>query len=223
MDIQQYIELTGNSVTSETKVISQIERTQAVLEDMLGYTLDPDEVDTNEYTETGKTTSDCPCGEVGDLSDPDAVVGSYRLYTYNYNDKYLYIDPATAVHKVKLVKDGVTFKTLDATDYRLNHRRGLVQFMEQCDTWCNRYFDCETSCECVQLAVDADYVIPEDVLYLWAEMIEYYSDFNRDIKSQTLGPHSWTRNTEPPELKEHNKMNLMRYAGPNGTLYRVLT
>lgn len=234
MDVQQYIELTGVSVATNRQqfVYSQIQYTQAILEDLLGYTLNPELVEDNEYTETGKLDDTCPCacGDVDEesLEDPDPVIFAYRLYTYHSRDKYLAMDPCTSVHAVKLVKDGVTYRTLDSDEYRVDYKRGIVKFVEQCDIWCR----CRLDCDCVQLAVDADWLWPEDedgnatfpadLLNIWAQMVTYYSDLKRDVRSETLGPHSYTRfDRQKPEELSANFNIIKRYAGPNGTAIRM--
>jgi len=230
MTLEQYQDLTGISVTSTNEVLvnSMIDRTQRILETMLGYTLDTDLVDDNFYTEIGKVNDDCPCYldvDEDNLQAPDAVNYAYRLFPYNYKDKYLIIDPATEVYAVKLVKDGVTFSTLDTDDYRVHFQRGVAKYIERCDRWCG----CgDASCQCVQLAVDAEWLwqdtFPDDLLAVWADMVTYYSDTMKDVKSQTLGTHSYTlRDKRLPESEEINVKILQKYAGPLGTLTRTVT
>lgn len=228
MTTAEYTALTGIPVTSANlaMVTAQIARSRRLLEAMLGYSLD--DPNDNQYVELGKTQSDCPCPEDVDLDDllpADAVVYAYRLFPYNRKDSYLYIDPATAVHKVKLVKDGVTYRTLDVSDYRLNWKNGVVKYLEQSKCWC-LCVDCV--CENVQLAVDADWLgktdYPDDLLGVWADMVTYYSDPKYNIKSETLGPHSYNKfdGTAPQDMSA-GSIILKKYAGPNGSLYRTLT
>jgi len=229
MTIQEYQDLTGLTVASSNiaLVTAQINRTRRILERLLGYTLNSADRLDNEYTETGKTQSDCPCPEDVDLSNlqaPDAVVYGYRLFTYHKQDRFLAIDPATAVAKVKLVKDGVTYRTLDADDYRLQWKNGIVKFLEQTECWCL----CN-NCECnnVQLAVDANWIDTddyEDLQLIWADMVTYYADPKFDIKSETLGSHSYTRfDTPAPETDSVSVAILRKYVGPNGSLYKTIT
>lgn len=231
MTVQEYQDLTGVTISTsrESVVYAQITRTQSILETLLGFTLDPELVDENEYTEIGKSNVDCPCAlancggvEVGTLAPADDVEFAYRLYTYHARDRYLAIDPATAVHAIKLVKDGVTFRTLDPDEYRLDFKRGIVRFIEQCNLWCA----CRFECTCVQLAVDADWVwpdaIPVDLQMVWADMVTYYADNKHDIKRETLGPHTYERfDREKPEDMSVNMQIIKRYAGPNGTATRM--
>lgn len=236
MDFQKYLSITGLSVPSsqEGLIYAQISHTQLLLEEMLGYTLDADLVDLNEYEETGKLDDACPCtcGDVDEesLEPADDVVFAYRMFNYRGCDKFLAIDPATAVHAVKLVKNGVTYKTLEASEYRPHFKRGITKYLEQCACWCS----CRVACDCVQLAVDADWVwpenedliqtIPADLLMVWADMTTYYADLRRGLKKETLGSHSYEKfdNTKPETITQ-NMAIIQRYAGPNGTAFRSVT
>ena len=229
MTIAEYETLTGINVpsSSEAFVLAQLNKSQRILESMLGFTLDPTKVNTNQYTEIGKTQSDCPCPSDSLVLDaPDAIINAYRLFSYNSKDQFLSIDPATAIHKVKLVKDGVTYLTLDADEYRGEYKNGLIKYLEQIRCWCN----CQCLCKYVQLAVDADWVwptgsnIPSDLLDILAEMGTYYSDNKNNIKSETLGSHSYTKfDNDKPEYTTENLAIIKKYAGPNGSVYRTIT
>lgn len=232
MTIEQYQTLTGETVAAGdlARVTAQIARARKTLENLLGYTLVTGDVLDNQYTEIGKTTTTCPCPDgvdMDNLEPPDAVMYAYRLFSYNKKDQFLYIDPATAVNKVKLVKDGVTYKTIDPSDYRLVWKNGIVKYLDQQGCWCPCFNSC-VCCENVQLAVDADWVdvgIEDDIMYIWADMITYYADPKTDIKSETLGPHSYTRfdADEAPETLDYNLAVLKKYVGPNGSLYKFQT
>lgn len=231
MDINKYEQLSGITVTSNdtTFVTAIIARTKKKLESMLGYTLDETLVNTNEYVEIGKTLTDCPCPDSVDLDNleaPDAVVKAYRMFSYRKGDRILSIDPATDVHKIKLVKNGVTYLTLDDSDYTLIYKNGLIRHIELCDTCFSNTLDC---CECTQLAVDATWVwddednIPLDLLYVWGDMVTYYADDKKDIKSETLGTHSYSKgNVVIPEVDAENIAVLKRFSGPRGSLYRMV-
>lgn len=222
MNITEYQELSGINVASKDvdRVTATISKTQKILEGMLGYSLDTR--DTNEYDEIGKTITECPCDiDLNNLSAPDSVEFAYRLFTYREDDKYLSIDPATVIYAVKLVKDGVTVKTLDSDDYRAHFKNGLIKFIERRKLWC------DVECEFVQLAVDAEWAfeeVPDDLSYIWADMVTYYSDLNKDIKSQVLGTHSYTKfDNKEPENKTQSLSIIKKYAGPNGSLNRTVT
>lgn len=233
MTTAEYTALTGIPVTAANTamITAQINRSRLLLEALLGYSLD--DPDANQYIELGKTKSEMPCPDdvdMDDLDPADDVVYAYRLYSYHKDDTYLAIDPCTAVHAVKLVKDGVTYKTLDPDDYRLQWKNGLVKFLAQDNCWCWCEAGCLECCENVQLAVDADWLgktppgYPEDILGLWADMVTYYSNPKNGIKSETLGPHSYTRfdNTSPQDMDSGSVM-LKKYVGPNGSLFINIT
>lgn len=229
MTLLEYQALTGLVIPTsrQARVTAEIRHTQRILEGLLGYSLSEDLYDENQYTEIGKTTYECPCpSDTLTTTAPDAVVLAYRLFSYNEKDVFLSIDPCTAVHKVKLVKDGITYRTLDTDEYRLQWKRGLVKYLEQIKCWCS----CCDGCSQMQLAVDADWVwsddanIPEELKDVWCEMITWYADARRNIKSETLGPHSYTKDDmTPPEQLDHNLFVIKRYAGPNGSIKRTLT
>ena len=80
--------------------------------------------------------------------------------------------------------------------------------------------------------MDADWVdftddesdIPDDLLYLWCDMINYWADPDRDIKSESVDGHSWSRgDIRAPEELIENKLILDKYAGPYGSIIRIPT
>lgn len=232
MTINEYQTITGTTVATGdvTRVTATITKTQSILETLLGFTLTAASVNNNEYDEIGISPIDCPCPNVNvdTLQAPDAVVYAYRMFSWNPKDKYIAIDPATAVHKIKLVKDGVTFRTLDPDQYRIDYKQGIVKFIERCDEWCF----CQTlDCYCTQLAVDADWLwdgtpaLPDDLAQVWAEMTTFYAvpDVKRKLKSETLGSHSYTLTNTPPEKEDNNMAVIKKYAGPNGSARPALT
>lgn len=231
MNLGEYETLSGITVSSGNakKVEAQIKRTQRILEEMLGFTLTKSLVNTNEYTETGKTQDTYLCYyEVNEenLDAPDAVVNAYRLFPYNKADRFLLIDPASAIHKVKLIKDSVTYRTLEADDFRKDYKRGVIKYLEQYKhCWCG----CDLLyCDGLQLAVDADWLwdttLPEDLMQVWADMVTYYSHNKKEIKSESLGTHSYTKfDRTKPEEESINMATIKRYAGPNGPLIRTIT
>jgi len=230
MNLAEYQTLTGTTVPSaqNAKVTATIARTQSIRETLLGFTLTTANVTTNNYDELGKSSEDCFCPSVDleNLEAPDAVVGAYRLYRYNELDKYFHIDPFSRVHAVKLVfikegtgNNGITIKTFDTDEIRVQYgREGFAKYIEHCIN-CLCTCDCQ---DCVQLAVDADWLwpttLPTDLQYVWADMITWYSDpSNRSIKSESIDTHSYTRaDNRPPETDPHNLAVIKRYAGPYG-------
>lgn len=231
MDLSRYQELTGVSVaTGQTGYMTaQLARAQSMLETMLGFTLTPDSVTTNLYNELGKSQSECACPSVGTetLDDPDDVIGSYRLFDFNGKDQYLHVDPFTTVHKVKLVymrqgeaPNGVTIRTLEDDNVRVHlGRDGWGKYIERCRT-CVCVCDCH---DCIQLAVDADWLYPEDLpddlSYVLADMVTFYSDLKRNIRSETITTHSYTKfSNTAPELEPSNLSVIKKYAGPGGSV-----
>lgn len=209
MDLTRYSELTGITVLTaqESKVIANIDKARRILEDLLGYTLDPTLVNENEY-------------------ELDDITGSLRLFTYRDSDRYFHIDPASAVHAVYLERNGEVVETLETDDWHTITKHGFIKFIEQCHIWwcpCHRYHDG------IQIVVDAtwlwgDNLIPDDLLQVWADMTTYYSDDKSNIKSETLGPHRYEKfGNKPPEEEKYNISIIRKYAGGNGSALRQLT
>lgn len=231
MDLSTYQTLTGITVSSDNiaTVTAQIARTRAMLETMLGFTLDSSQVNTNLYNELGKAANECACPDVEseNLQDPDAVVTAYRLYRYNSLDKYFHTDPFTKLNKVKLVfikpgatPNGVTLKTFDPEEIRSQFgRENFAKYIEHC-------IDCLCSCDCsdcVQLAVDADWLwtgtLPVDLQYVWTDMITWYANCKKDIRSESIDTHSYTKfDRSAPELEPQNLAVIKKYAGPYGSV-----
>lgn len=223
MDIKKYTKLTGKSVSeSETATFNAtIRRTKAMLETLLGFTLAPSDL----YNELGKAQADCACPKVdtSTLLAPDEAQGVYKLFTYNKNDRFLFVDPFKEIYSVKLVyletdSDFVTVKTLENTKAQ-HGRDGIGKYIENCQTCA-----CECDCDgCVQLAVEADWLdcYPDDILYLWCDMIDYELDCNKGYKSESVDGHSWSKTNDAisrPETLPQNVLLLKRYAGPYGSV-----
>lgn len=232
MTIAEYEDLTGITVPASKTVLyeAKIAKTQAILESLLGYSLDPSVASENEYVEQGISPTECPCDTPTTLNPAEAVLFAYRLFPYNKKDSILSIDPAISINTVKLVRNGVTFKTID--DYHAISKRGLIKYLEQIDCWCT----CCDDCDGVQLAVDAvwfgaevnynDPILPADLLGVWADMVSYYADskVQEGIKSETLGSHSYTKfDNKSPESNYVNESIIRKYCGPNGLWARVIT
>lgn len=201
-----------------------------MLEIMLGFTLNSNNVQTNNYIELGKAINECSCPNVDtqSLLPADEIVGAYRIYNYNKKDKFYHIDPAANIYTVKLIcmkqsegdpePSGVTMKTFDINAIRLHtNNHGFINYIERCT-------NCLCECDCVQLAVDADWLwedddMPLDLKYLWVDMINFYSDTKNNIKSESIDSHSYTKgDTKAPETEAHNIAILKKYAGPKGSV-----
>lgn len=237
MNLWQFQQLSGITVPEAQQAIvqAQILRTKKLLESMLGFTLDPEKINENFYNEEGKTATECSCPNVSteNLLDPDELVTAYRLFPYNPHDKYFHIDPFTQVHQVKLVWNNVTVKTFDEEEYRANFANGWGKYLENCQG--HRLCVCACT-DCVQLAVDADWMfvcdssvgdssvgcIYDEILYIWADMISFYADCKKDVKSESIGSHSYTKYDKIAiEDMPSNIAILKKYAGPNGTLSKL--
>ena len=77
----------------------------------------------------------------------------------------------------------------------------------------------------LMLAVDADWLdcYPDDILYLWCDMIDYNANPNLTLASESVDGHSWSRTKEdqiPPQDKLISKQLLAQYAGPFGSVVR---
>ena len=227
MDLKKYEELTGIVIppNRQSYYTAQIKRVQVKLETLLGFTLTPKHI----YTELGKSQVECVCPDIPQtesLLPPDEVKGVIRVFPYNYKDKFLSIDPFRDVYNVKLGKvlDDKTFITYKTFEHFTEQymSQGIGKYIEKCQTC---FCDCECK-DCIQLIVDAKWValpdLPDDLMYLWADMVTYYADPTKDIKSESGGGHSWSKGdiTSPEDTKEAILL-LQRYAGPYGSVTRM--
>jgi hypothetical protein len=237
VNLATYKTLSGLNVsTSDTALVTaQILRTKSMLETLLGFTLGPSsKVNENIYNELGKSNAECFCPSVNteDLLPPDAVVNAYRLFRYDERDKFFHIDPASTIHAIKLVyikpgtgNNGITMKTFENDEIRMQYNNmDWVKYLEHCN-------DCLCTCECnecVQLAVDADWLwenstdIPDELLYIWVDLITYYSDLKRDIKSESIDTHSYSRDALTNPMDEKYVISVLKkYAGPYGSAVQM--
>lgn len=234
MNIEQYELLTGKVIPESKRAyyVAQIRRVQKRLENLLGYTLEPQHL----YTELGKTKQECVCpdtSEPSNLLPADPVKGIIKIFPYNKSDVFLHTDPFLDVYSVKLVRvlenrSFITMKTFDKI-MKQYLREGIGNHIEKCQMDCI----CECECgDCVQLAVDADWIdftedandVPDDLLYLWCDMVDYYADEYKDIKSESVDGHSWSKgDVKAPEMDEGAILLLRRYAGPYGQIIRIPT
>ena len=246
MDLDKYTELTGITVptSQEAKVKAMIRRTRATLESLLGFSLKPK----NLYTEKGKVQFEGYLPMKDDLDNllpPDEEEGVYKLFPYNELDQYFHVDPFTNLYKVKLVMpltDGEFVTVVDLDNVVANYGRDRIgKFIERhwewftwdwYRSWRYRYSSAEEAG--LMLAVEADWIncYPDDLNYLWADMVTYYSDpnfsVNGSIRSESVDGHSWSRGNAgggnqgdvSPEANPVNRSTINRYAGPYGTIAR---
>lgn len=233
MTIEKYTALTGIEVAEDEQaaITANIRRTKSKLEALLGYSLS--KKTDNQYEELGKTTADCGIISPEDIDEDslapkDDVIGSYRLFHYNPADKYFVVDPFTKVHAVKLVfvrmgdePNGITHKTFGDSRVRVDRTGNVSKYIQ-------RVHDCLCTCrcvnECVQIAVDADWLnedcLPDELLYIWADMVEFYANPEADIKSETLGTHRYEKfDRKAPQDESVAASIIQKYAGPNGEAY----
>lgn len=236
MNLDKYQQLTGITVSSANtaQVNAQIRRTRTMLEDILGYSLSSQGNITNLYNEEGKTNVDCSCPNVDieTLLPPDEVVYAYRVYDYNQSDKYQFIDPFNTLNAVKLVYNDITIKTFNNSEMRIDYGRfGIAKYIER-TLKCGIFtLSCDCDWQDVQLAVDANWLwedcLPEDLLYVWADMVSYYADCKQDVMTEAIGraAHSYTKfpTQQIPEQLPRNTNILKRYAGPYGSMTRNIT
>lgn len=234
MTPEKYTELTGIEVENESQFNAIIRRTRTELENLLGFTLDKTKTNENLYNEQGKSQNDCSYPNVDDgeysgaLNEPDDVVNAYRLYKFSEFDKYFHTDPFTKLHKAKLVYINgdieITLKTLQ--NVREQRERGFTKYIEKCQD-CLCICDCV---ECVQLAVDADWLfedcLPDDLLYVWADLITAEMDCEgiKGIKRESIMTHTVEYFEKQDaggtglDLTNAQLNTLKKYAGPFGTV-----
>lgn len=233
MNLDKYQILTGITVSVEDKpqYEASIRRARIQLEQILGFTLNPRK-DSNLYNELGKSLNDCDCPnvETSNLLEPDDVEGSYRVFDYNKLDKFWLVDPFIKIYKIKLVvirptddNNGITLKTFKPSDITIRiGYKGISKYIENCVSEL-----CGCSCaDCMQIAIDADWLndscIPEDLQYLWADIVSYDNDCKSNIKSESIEGHSYTKFEQSnPMASESAKTILAKYAGPNSSLFRM--
>lgn len=245
MDLAKYEELTGTTVSESDKkrVNANIRRVNAKLESLLGYSLSDSK---NFYKEElGKVQFQggypyYPIN-VDKLLPADEQEGDYRLFYYNPVDPYIPIDPAKNVYHVKLVQslNEDEFATImDLNNFAWKNSRNFGKFIHKENGWFNWSWYNWLMNELgngtgLLVAVDADWLncnnMPQDLAFLWADMVSYYSDENYSVsgslKSESVTGHSWTRanagggkgeDLAPQDTTEASKL-LKQFAGPNGT------
>lgn len=229
MDIEMYEKLTGIVISANRRAYyeAQIKRVQSKLETLLGFTLEPLAL----YKELGKSQTECVCPDIPQsdtLLPADEVKGIIKLFPYNYKDKFLHTDPFTEVYSAKLVKvldnrEFITYKTFEHfTEQYMS--QGIGKYIEKCQTC---FCDCDCK-DCLQLAIDGNWLalpnLPDDLMYLWADMVTYYADPAKDIKSESVDGHSWSKgDIKAPEQQDEVKLLLTRYAGPYGSITKMPT
>lgn len=242
MDQSTYTNLTGKSVSNTAQFELQVRLARRRLEQMLGWPLVSSKWD-DQYLELGKTRNEaCACSSVdpSELDDPDEVQGSTRLFRWNTSDVYLPVDPLTTVYAVKLVSvgnnpgetEGITYRTFETDDYSvqwINAETTYARYIKLHEHDYNRYLPRHAHLYgdyCGQrymVAIDADWgmgCVPLDIQAAWAELVAWQLDCKRDIKSESLGNHSYSKYDKRDPLTLYSGV-LRQYAGPNGTLNKM--
>lgn len=228
MDYATFSKLTRVTLSSaEQTDFSTIEDTATKqLERLLGYPLDPSDWP-NLYNETGKTQAECICPDVDNtLDSPDAVVGKYRLFNWYPTDLYVPIDPATAINRVKLIREDVTYKTFDEDEEEVavKWQNGSPKVTKYLDLRSCSYIwrkPCWRDQDFHQIAVDATWAyttLPSELEMALAKLIAdiYKGAGSDDILSESRGSHSYTKRDRQTAAEKYPE--LMEFAGPNGTL-----
>lgn len=187
MDISTYESLTGKTVpaSKESFYNAMITRSKVILENILGYSLDLQDSSTTRY------------------------------FIYNERDQYIKLDPFISITSIKLVNDDTDEIIFDAEDYRIHHEANITRFIQLEKDY---YREGSLIYKNVQLKVDAEWEwteLPIELKLLWADMITYATDEKKDIKSETLGTHSYTKTNIHPELREENQIIIKKYQGGN--------
>lgn len=240
MNLEKYIELSGETVapSQEAKVKAAIRRTKSKLEAMLGYSLKPQ----NLYTERGKVQFQgyLPILNNHDnLLPPDDAKGDIKLFPYNEADRFLFVDPYRNLYRAKLVmpindQEFITIVDLDNVVARYS-RNNVGKYIEKhyewflwewYRTWLISFDHARDAG--LMLAVDADWIecYPDDLMYIWADMVTYQTSDVAGLSSESVDGHSWSRTKEdqiPPQLRDGNFKIIKQYAGPFGTVNRVPT
>lgn len=240
LDLSTYQSVTGKTVSDDVLYTAHTLRAMRRLEALLGYTLDPTLVETNLYNELGKTSTDfaCPIVNIDELEDPDPVEGAYRLFPFNPYDTAHMVDPYTLIYKVKLVyvkqgesPNGVTLKTFDDENVLQYGGEAWSKYISLGHGDYEPYvYNISWGWGCLhdhrlQLAVDAEWEfqdeIPGALIDVWADMVTFNADTGRDIKSESILTHSYTKfDRLPPEQESYYASIVSKYAGPNGTASR---
>jgi len=242
MDQSTFYGLTGIPLTPQQQAIfgSIAQMAGEQLSEALGWPLNPQDWD-NQYTELGKLPEPESWDfdwdwdiDLDNLDPPDEVVGQLRQYRWDEDDRYLSIDPAVKINAVKLAWNNVTVLTLNPQHYRfqwVNGPQGYGKYIEKrpwtlLTKWLlflwapmpELMFGMEH--QFVQLVVDADWGfangLPIMLQRAWAEQIAYELDLKRDIKSETMLGHSYSKDARVAPVVKYAS-TLQKYAGPNST------
>lgn len=242
MTIQEYEKLTGLKVDESdvNRIKAVIRRCESRLGAKLGYSLSRQKT----WTERGKVQYDglipFPSLPVSDkvldkLMAPDEQTGDYQLFNFDRLDEHIRINPAREVYRVKIVLpigDGEFITVYDLKNgVPYINQAGLTVAITKYYSWFTWtwYSLLSYPQQNLMIAVDADYVdvcsVSDDLAYLLADMVTYYSDENYslmgNIKSESVDSHSYSRATTgktmdemAPEGQADARRVIEMYAGP---------
>jgi len=246
VDQSTFTSLTGITPTPAQAAIfdSVVEMAGELLAEALGWPLDPEDWG-NQYTESGILPDPDSWDfdwdwviNTADLNPPDEVVGQLRQFRWAEDERKLFIDPATAIHAVKLVKDNVTVHVFDPQHYRFDKRNGPTTYGKYIELRPNSIitkwllflwaplpevmFGMEH--RFCQLVVDADWgfeggKLPTPLMRVWAEQIAYEMDLKRDITSENMLGHSYGKKQRDTPVTKYLS-TLQMYAGPNSSVIK---
>jgi hypothetical protein len=246
VNLEKYQTLTGETVAEDdvARYNAVIRRTTALLESALGYSLSPSQ--NLDKQELGKTQYEGLYPQyplsLDSLLPPDRQEGEYRLFPYNEKDVYIKTDPYSNLYSVKLVQpinddEFVTYS--DLTNVTSKNARKFGKYIERQVSWFTWGWYSWLLQNLGQdngllIAVDADWLdcncLPQDLQYLWADMVSYYSSDNYsvsgNIKSESVNGHSWSISNAgggkgvdlAPQESSNGLKVISQYVGPNGTL-----
>lgn len=144
---------------------------------------------------------------------------STRKYPFNINDLRLVVDPCTNITSVTLYNDSELVYTFTTDEYREVYTGSHISALEM-----GSYFRllCTKS---VELRVTATWqfaTVPADIKMVWADLVTYLIDPTNNIKSQTLGTHTYTKGTTRSTIESEYAVSILtKYAGPLGSIARI--
>lgn len=196
------------------------------IEKAVGYPLNPSSWD-NMYLEIGKTREECACPDVDtDLDDPDTYSGTatnyYRIFDWYASDRFIPIDPASSISHVKLIRDGVTYKTFTADEFRAQWINGDPKYTKYLaitdDCWYG-FPKCWRDMN-VQVAVQAEWMdVTDELEDVAADFTAWEANDKQNIQSESLGAHSYSKFSDGNPMTVHASI-LQEWAGPNGSARR---
>lgn len=144
---------------------------------------------------------------------------STRKYPYNQNDTYLVIDPCTNITSATLYNDSELIHTFTTDEYR-------EVYQGACITALHLKSSCALLCTTtVELRVTATWqfaTVPADLNMVWADLVTYLIDPANNIKSQSLGTHSYTKGSTKSTIESDYSVSVLtKYAGPLGSIARI--